>query len=269
MSQQATSNVWTSDFVPTAAPICICLLGTFRVLRFGLPAALRADSKGAALLSALALRHDRAIPRETLLETIWPNSEPSLASQSLNSLVYSLHRLLADGIRGAEPILCSNSSYRLNGEHVAVDITLFDETVAAGEQFARAGYESDAMVAFSRAVQVYGGDIYTSSTTEALVERERLRASYLTLLARLADHDFAAGDYTACLASVHRLLSSDPCREDAHRLAMRCYVRRGERAQALRQYRTCEAALRSEFDAAPEPATVALFTDAQRDPASI
>jgi hypothetical protein len=40
---------------------------------------------------------------------------------------------------------------------------------------------------------------------------------------------------------------------------MRCYVRLGERAQALHQYRLCEAMLRSEFQATPEPATTELF----------
>ena len=31
------------------------------------------------------------------------------------------------------------------------------------------------------------------------LERERLRARYLTLLTHLADHHFSAGDYAACL----------------------------------------------------------------------
>jgi DNA-binding SARP family transcriptional activator len=40
---------------------------------------------------------------------------------------------------------------------------------------------------------------------------------------------------------------------------MRIRVRRGERAQALRQYRVCEHVLRSEFNAAPEALTRDLF----------
>jgi hypothetical protein len=50
---------------------------------------------------------------------------------------------------------------------------------------------------------------------------------------------------------------------------MRCCVRSGERAQALRQYRLCVDILRSEFDALPEPATVALFDQVRRDPGSV
>jgi DNA-binding SARP family transcriptional activator len=66
-----------------------------------------------------------------------------------------------------------------------------------------------------------------------------------------------------------QLLLMDPCREDAHRMAMQCHVLRGERAQALRQYRVCERILRLEFDAAPEEATRALFDQVRLDPSSL
>ena len=70
------------------------------------------------------------------------------------------------------------------------------------------------------------------------------------------DADFTADEVGRYL---WRLLARDSCREDAHRLVMRCYVKRGERAAALRHYQVCADLLRVEFDASPEPATVALF----------
>ena len=122
---------------------------------------------------------------------------------------------------------------------------------------------------YARAADLYRGDLQSGTDVHAVIERERLRAGFLTLLARLADASFEAGDYGACLDYALRLLAGDPCREDAHRLVMRCYVRRGERAQALRQYRLCEDVLRMEFDITPEPATRLLFDQARTDPASI
>jgi DNA-binding SARP family transcriptional activator len=50
---------------------------------------------------------------------------------------------------------------------------------------------------------------------------------------------------------------------------MRAYVRRGERAQALRQYRLCEHVLRREFDTAPEPLTTELFERIRASPAGV
>ena len=92
---------------------------------------------------------------------------------------------------------------------------------------------------------------------------------YLSLLASLAACAHAGGDDAACLAYAQRVLAHDPCREDAHRLVMRCHVWRGERAQALHQYRVCVDLLRAAFGTTPEPATVALFEQVRRDPGSV
>jgi DNA-binding SARP family transcriptional activator len=99
-----------------------------------------------------------------------------------------------------------------------------------------------------------------------VLERERLRAMCLTALARLADAHFELARYGQALHHAVRLLAVDPCREDAHRIAMRAYVRLGVRAQALRQYTLCQTILRDEFDAIPEPATEQLFRLIRTDP---
>jgi DNA-binding SARP family transcriptional activator len=205
-----------------------------------------------------------------VLDRLWPNHRPSLAGQSLNSLVYCLHRLLGDGIGGAPPILHDSGGYRLNVEAgVGIDVLCFDAAVEAGEREARAGDPDSAASLFLHAVGWYAGDLCDEEDIRSATERERLRALYLTLLARLADHHYARGDYASCLRYAQQLLSSDPCREDAHRLIMRCNVRRGERAQAVRQYRLCERALRIELNTQPEPPTKALFDLILSAPASI
>jgi DNA-binding SARP family transcriptional activator len=102
-----------------------------------------------------------------------------------------------------------------------------------------------------------------------VIERERLRANFLTILAWLANRSYREADYSSALEYASRLLANDPCREDAHRVIMRAHVHRGERAQALRQYHLCEQVLRCEFDIAPETATTALFDRIRGAPETI
>jgi DNA-binding SARP family transcriptional activator len=85
----------------------------------------------------------------------------------------------------------------------------------------------------------------------------------------LADVFCSERDYLGCLQYPQRILVDDPCREDAHRLVMRCYVRQGVRSLALRQYRLCETILRKEFDTVPEPATTHLFDQVRLDLTSV
>jgi DNA-binding SARP family transcriptional activator len=245
------------------------LLGTFSILKQGSPVALRGGGRTEALLSTLGLRYRRRVPRDIVLGEVWPNSDPVLSGQALNSLVHTLRKQLADALHGAPPVLCLYGSYCLNADAgVGVDIAWFDELAARGDRQARQE-PGAAISSYLQAISLYAGDLHTGNDQEALIERERLRARYLTLLARAASYYDGQKDHESCLRLALRLLEHDPCREDAHRLVMRCHVRLGERAQALRQFRLCEAILRSEFDAAPEPATLDLYELIRVDPASV
>lgn len=256
--------------VGTDWPVVVCLLGNFRLLKGGQPVAMRNGGKTEVLLASLALSPHYTVSRDTLLATLWPQSEPELANQSLNSLVYSLRKLLSDQLGGAAPVIYSDGAYRLNVEAgVGVDVALFDALVDAGDWQITLGNTAQALISYAEAARYYDGALCGGSDVQIMIERERLRGRYLSLLARLADDAFERGDYTASMAYAHRILLNEPCREDAHRLVMGCYLRRGERAQALRQYRVCHDVLSAEFGALPEPATVALFDQIRIDPVSL
>jgi DNA-binding SARP family transcriptional activator len=250
-------------------PILICLLGNFRLIRTGQLIPLYNRGKSHVLLSHLGLRYDRRVPQDQLIDVLWPTTEFAQARRSLNNLVYSLHKLLGDALDGAMPVLHEDGYYRLNIEAgVGVDVACFDTLVSAGHQQLGAGNEA-AAVYYNRAACFYRGDLCGDSDVHTLVERERLRNSYLLVLAQLAHFQYHAGEYLTCLEYVWRLLAYDPCREDAHRLAMRCYVRSGQRAVALHQYQICVDILRKEFDASPEAATTALFDQIRLQPESV
>jgi DNA-binding SARP family transcriptional activator len=247
--------------------VMICVLGNFRLFKSREPVRVQAGSKMESLLCKLILQRGRRVSRELLIESLWPQSDSTSASVSLNSLVYSVHRLLSDGRSGPPLIVHADGYYRLNRDAgVGVDSWSFDALVNDGDRLRREGQERLASICYERAIGLYRGDLCVGLDVNAIVERERLRSMFLGALAYLADFHFQAGDYAACLDDAQRLLTGDPCREDAHRIIMRCYVRLGQRAQAIRQYRVCEQVLRTEFGAAPEPATVALAEQVRRDP---
>lgn len=255
---------------PTAGwPIMVCVLGSFRVLKHSRAIALRSGGRSETLLRELGWQHPAGVDRERLLEQLWPASTVAAAGHSVNSLVHGLRRLLGDAIGDAAPVILSEGCYRLNSDAgVGLDITCFDELVRQSAREECAGDHNAAMASARKAVGLYRGDLATDDDVAAIIQRERLRTLYLSTLARLADDAFDR-DATACLAYTQELLSNDPCREDAHRLVMRCHLRRGERSQALRQYRVCAEILSREFDAIPEPATTALYDAIRLDPSGV
>jgi DNA-binding SARP family transcriptional activator len=157
-------------------------------------------------------------------------------------------------------IVYARGTYSSNKEAgVSTDIARFDAYIRQGTGLAADDASKGAAESFQRAVDLYRGDLAAGTNIHAVIERERLRASYLRVLAWLAAWKYRTGDDAAALDYALRLLSTEPCREDAHRMVMRIYVRRGERAQALRQYRVCEQVLRSEFDVKPEAQTSEMY----------
>jgi DNA-binding SARP family transcriptional activator len=251
-------------------PVWLGLLGAFRLLSNGQPVSVRAGGKTEALLAYLGSATRQGVPRDLLLRGLWPDSEVALASNALNNLVHALRRLLSEALGGAPPVLHSAGYYRLNQEAgVTVDVMLFKALAAESAWHARVGDGSAAAEVAERAVRLYRGDLSLGTSAYAIFERDRLRAICLGLLMRLADASFERGDFEACASYALRLLAHDPCREDAHRLVMRCHVRCGERAQALRHYETVRAVLRAEFDAQPEPATTALYERVRLAPGSV
>jgi DNA-binding SARP family transcriptional activator len=259
-----------ADLAMRGRPLMICLFGGFRVLQSGREVPLRAGGKSAILLSSLAIRERYRASRESLLGTLWPDTDEARSMHSLSSLIHGLRQTFGDALGGESPVIHAAGGYELNvGAGVGVDVADYEAFVQAGERQVGAGDVDSAVSSWLRAVALYRGDLEAVDDLRMVVERERLRATYLTLLGSLADSEFGKGRYRPALAYALRLLSHDPCREDAHRLVMRCHVRLGERAQAWRQYRTCQRILAAEFEAFPELSTKALFDRVRLDPASV
>lgn len=252
------------------SPILICLLGEFRVLKAGRSVKIATGSKTETLLCSLALRENSCALRDVLLASLWPDQEPALANQSLNSLIYNLRKLLGKGTEEASPVTSNDGFYCLNVEAgVDVDVRIFETLATLAARRAESGDHEAALASYTRAIELYRGDLRFATDVYAVILRERLRAQYLSAIAYVAEHFFQQHRYTASLDYAMRLLRCDPCREDAYRLAMTCHVRLGHRAEALQQYRLCEQILRSEFDAVPEPSTKALFDLIRLNPGSV
>jgi DNA-binding SARP family transcriptional activator len=250
------------------APLRVCLFGSFSLFKHGQRVPVTNGGKAEILLSVLALRHERSVSRETLLNLLWPNHPQDLSSQSLSSLIYSLRKQFAGALNGAAPIIQEDGQLRLNFDAgISVDLVSFEQLIKRGDRLAQQRETEAAMSAYGQAVEIYQGDLWYANDIYGSIERERLRAAYLTLLATLSDYHYARQAFERCLHYAHRLLVSDPCREDGHRLVMRCYWRRGERAQALRQYQLCVEILRAEFEIEPEQATIDLYEHIRSAPA--
>src|SRR5262249_51462689 len=159
----------SSDDTPW--PVMLCLLGNFRLLAAGKFIPIHPGGKSEALLSLLALQSSRRVPRERLVQTLWPASDPALGLRSLNTLVYNLHNLLGPPLNGAAPVLHEDGYYRLNtAAGIGIDVMNFDRCIADGDQHMQAGDTSATLDAYTQAVALYRGDLCFAADAHTLME---------------------------------------------------------------------------------------------------
>lgn len=235
-------------------PLRIFALGGFRVLRGGVPIPATAwqRRKTRQLLLYLLTRRQR-VPRDEVLDALWPELPPDSAALALNTAFSDLRRILEPDLPRGSP-----SHYlEREGDTLALRLTegiWYDAW--AFEQAARSGMECA-----PQAQALYRGDFLPEEPYAdwALRERERLRTLYLNALMTWLEERVEAGAWHEGVDLARRILDREPWLEEVWRALIHCYIRLGRRSEALQAYHACVRALRAELDVAPSPATRALY----------
>ena len=237
------------------------LLGSLEVLFDRSPVRSWGGQRGLSVLRYLLFRRQHACARDELLEEFWPDVPAPAARNRLQVAVSGLRRAFLD-VSALNIVEYADGGYRINPELlVEVDVESFERGLRTAGAAERAQDRDGARTAYQQAIALYRGDFAADAPFEqwTLLPRESLRIKLVDALDRLSRIELADRRIDDCIATAHRMLGVDPCREDAHRLLMRCYAAQGRTYQALRQYEFCSRILRATIDASPAPRTTGLY----------
>jgi DNA-binding SARP family transcriptional activator len=237
------------------------LLGSLEVRVDGAAVTSWNGQRGTSVLRYLLSRRRHACSRDELLEEYWPDVAASAAGNRLQVAVSGLRRALRD-VTALNVVEYADGGYRINQQlRVEVDVELFERGLRAAGAAERSGDREKARTAYHEAIALYRDDFAADAPYEqwTLLPRESLRIKLIDALDRLSRLELADHRIDDCIATAHRMLGVDPCREDAHRLLMRCYAAQGRVYQALRQYEFCSRILKATVDADPATDTTRLY----------
>jgi DNA-binding SARP family transcriptional activator len=237
-----------------------CLLGPFELRVDGQPVRQWRGNRGRMLLAYLLLHRARPVHRDALAGVFWSEAAPEVVRNRLHVALYGLRRDLRE-VSQHPIVIHGRGGFCL---HPDADLWLDTEAFVAAIRAARAEEGSRTEVAlrsYETALQLYRGDLLQDAPFEewALLDREQLRMQHLEALDRIAVLRFKLGRYADCIPVGQRLAAGDPCREDVHRLLMRCYVRLNQPHLAVHQYHLCERHLRDELGLRPADTTRELY----------
>jgi LuxR family transcriptional regulator, maltose regulon positive regulatory protein len=244
---------------PCAPPLQIRALGPF-TLEVGGHALTHGDwrSKRALRLFLLLLTHRfRWVPRDVIMESLWPDADPAKADNNLRQTVHILRRILEPELketRDSRYIRLRNEAWRLDpcGRHVC-DVQRFEATLREAETLRDDGRPRRAAERYRQALDLYRGDFLEEARYEDFTEgeREHLRDLYLRGAVELLKLHTAARRWDVIIPLARRALQHDPYREEFHWQLVHALLRAGCRREALDAYMEYERELIRELGVLP------------------
>jgi len=230
------------------------LLGAPEVLVDGSPVTDKLPGKAQAILYYLAAA-GQPQPRTVLATLLWGDVPESAARTNLRKALVGLRRELDAHLQIERQSVAFHSETDLWVDAVEFQTILADASTEVDPE------------RLQTAIDLYQGDFLTGFyvrhapdfETWMYAEQGRLRELMIQALHTLATHFAEEGDLSQGIATVRRLLTLEPWREEAHRQLMLLLAQDGQRGAALAQYETCRQVLAEELSVEPGPETVALY----------
>lgn len=223
------------------------------------------SSKARQLLQLLLTERGRALPRERVVEALWPDMEIDAAINNLRVTINRLSKALEpdrpDGAPSAY-LVQQGETYAFNtaSDH-RIDVVEFADAIDEGRRADQRGQRTATIAAYRRAIRLYGGPYLPDNMYEdwTVVERERLALTFIEAALRLGALLLEEGAIHEAIGLGWRVIEIDQTQEEAYRLLMRAHAALGERSTALRLYSRCVTVLQNELGIMPLPETTALY----------
>ena len=236
-----TSETFRRDGAPLSPPsVVLRCLGGFSLALHGAAVDCSAvKPRARAALHLLSLRAPRPVHRDTLVDALWPGSDPKVGARNLHVVVSSLRQLLEPGVaRGASSLIVrEGETYRLDLPADAdSDLLAFPAAVAEGREALARGALERAAAMFRTALDLYRGDLLPDDGSAEWVarEREEYRAEASADAQALAEVELAADNPEAAAAACDRGLRLDRYRDPLWRLRIRASDAAGDIAESAR-----------------------------------
>lgn len=205
-----------------------------------------ASSKSLLLFQYLAAHRQKGyIPKEVLLEVLWPNQDPERTGKRFNVAVSRLRKLLEPDLERRSPsayIRRKKDRYRLSlGPGGTLDLDEF--TQKAETALSHGGPSSDpGFASAAEALALFRGAFLETVLYEewCIRKRDRIAALYRKLLVLAADHCRAQNMLADAVQYAEKLVAADPYNEDVFRRLMALYGECGQTARAVETFEACK-----------------------------
>lgn len=237
--------------------LLIKTLGGFDVVVRGesVPRAAWQSRVAREILWMLLAVRGRPLNREVILERLWPDDEPSRASNRLSVALSTIRKVLdPNGDSGVDYLDADRESVRFDVDRAEIDVEAFLEDARRGRRLMLGGDRDRGRNLLLVAEERYSGEFLEEEPYAdwAISLREEARTEYLQIARLLAEASSEEGDHDAAARRYLRMIERDPFSEKAHLGLVLAMRRSGRHGAARRLYGTYVTRM-AEIDVEPEP----------------
>lgn len=219
--------------------------------------------KSRLVFAILVLKQHQDVPRDVLLEHLWPEMDEEHAKRNFYVTWSTMKRALACGKRPAEArryVQCVGGVCRVTRD-VRSDVDDFDEAVAALRYASNSSDTEAVLAAGQRLAELYRGELLPGDLYEEWFAdiRERTKHDFCDAMMCAAAAAEGAGDFEKALFLLRRASSADPWREDVYQATMRCQMNAGQRSRAIETYLSCRSRLTEDLGIDPSVETTRIY----------
>jgi DNA-binding SARP family transcriptional activator/Tfp pilus assembly protein PilF len=210
-----------------------------------------------AVLAMLAMRANRVVSRDELVDAVWGHDAPASAEGGVHTYVAGLRRVLEPGRsrRGPGQVLASaGAGYVLRLDSGNVDAVVFERGLDSGRRLRSAANLTGAVSALDGALRAWHGTAY-AGVPGPFASSERVRLGELRSAAaeERADLLLGLGRHEQAVPELAALVAEHPLRERMRGLLMVALYRCGRQAEALQVFHDARRVLGEELGIDPGP----------------
>lgn len=233
------------------------ILGPVEVRHDGTPVQVRGE-KPRELLALLAIRPNRPVTAEHLVDELWQGNPPPSAATALRVHIQRLRLVLELDRNPNAPsgrLPAGPHGYVLRVEPDELDAQRFERLVVLAREAVVAGDPACAVPQLTQALDLWRGPALTDVRDVAAARAEIARLDDLRAVAieELADARLALGEHTLAVDLVRAALDQFPLRERLTASLILGLYRGGRQAEALRAYAELALRLDEDLGVAPSP----------------
>ncbi len=210
------------------------------------------------LLKAIVAIGPKNIPRDCIIEELWPEVSPDVGDKRFKVELHRLRKSLEPGINkefGSSYVHLKESLISLDNDLCEVDIDKYNALMFQGIEYKKTGELRKAADSFQKSINMYTGDFLAQDLYSTWAEQRRteLKKHHIETLIKLGQSYEELGTISKAISCYKKVVDSEPLYEYAYQRIILLYSTRGKTNQALQTYEKLKLILQTELQSEPEP----------------